>query len=104
HFLDSEVPGPIPSTAQVADLVVKVVRELGQPELAVAFADQQIINEDAARFPAAEQTPSNKAGPSLQELAAWVEEAPAAEDLAWKAASSSLRAYALQEILSRDLA
>jgi hypothetical protein len=40
HFLTAEAEA-IPSTAQVADLVVKVVRELGQPALAAAFANGQ---------------------------------------------------------------
>src|SRR5262245_33459697 len=39
HFLTVENDGRIPTTVQVADLVVKVVRELGQPALAQAFAD-----------------------------------------------------------------
>jgi hypothetical protein len=39
HFLVAETEGAIPSTAQVAEVVVKVVRELGQPALAQSFAD-----------------------------------------------------------------
>ena len=34
HFLAAEADGKIPRTAQLADLVAKVVRELGQPALA----------------------------------------------------------------------
>jgi hypothetical protein len=37
HFLTLESEGSTPTTAQVAELVVKVVRELGQPALAEAF-------------------------------------------------------------------
>src|SRR5437588_6535068 len=37
HFLADESDGPPPTTAQVAEVVVKVVRELGQPALAEAF-------------------------------------------------------------------
>ena len=37
HFLAAECEGQIPTTRQVADVVVKVVRELGQPALASAF-------------------------------------------------------------------
>jgi hypothetical protein len=39
HFLLREGEGAVATTAQVADLTVKVVRELGQPALAQAFAD-----------------------------------------------------------------
>jgi hypothetical protein len=38
HFLASEHDGQTPSTSEIAELVVKVVRELGQPALAKAFA------------------------------------------------------------------
>src|SRR3954468_16146397 len=38
HFLTLESDGT-PTTEQVGELVVKVVRELGQPALAAAFAD-----------------------------------------------------------------
>src|SRR5207248_4419519 len=39
HFLAAEVDGATPSTAQIADTAIKVVRELGQPALAQALAD-----------------------------------------------------------------
>ncbi len=39
HFLSGDAEGHIPSTADVAELVAKVVRELGQPALARAYAD-----------------------------------------------------------------
>src|SRR6516225_5509322 len=38
HFLTVECEGATPTTKQIAELVVKVVRELGQPALAEAFA------------------------------------------------------------------
>lgn len=38
HFLTAELDGAAPTTAQIAETVVKVVRELGQPALAQAFA------------------------------------------------------------------
>src|SRR5438309_10288258 len=42
HFLAGEVVGAaIPTTAQIGDTVVKIVRELGQPLLAQAIADFQ---------------------------------------------------------------
>jgi hypothetical protein len=41
HFLRTEACDTTPTTAQIAELVVKVVRELGQPALAKVFADAQ---------------------------------------------------------------
>src|SRR5207248_10461462 len=38
HFLSAEAEGTTPTTAQVEETVVKVVRELGHPALAEAFA------------------------------------------------------------------
>jgi ATP cone domain len=37
HFLTAESDGTTPTTAQIAELVAKVVRELGQPSLAAAY-------------------------------------------------------------------
>ena len=41
HFLTAELTETTPTTAQIAELVVKVVRELGQPALAHAYAELQ---------------------------------------------------------------
>src|SRR5215468_5766443 len=49
HFLSAEASGSAPTTAQIADLVVKVVRELGQPALAKAFADAQTRKAESGK-------------------------------------------------------
>src|SRR5260370_13348346 len=49
HFLRAEASGATPTTAQIAELVVKVVRELGQPGLAKAFADAQIRKAESGK-------------------------------------------------------
>src|SRR4051812_21647552 len=41
HFLAAEYEGQIPTTRQIAEVVVKVVRELGHPALSAAFASHQ---------------------------------------------------------------
>src|SRR5262245_5854834 len=41
HFLAAEAGGTPPTTSQIAELVVKVVRELGHPALARALEDGQ---------------------------------------------------------------
>jgi hypothetical protein len=45
HFLATESESGIPTTAEVADLVIKVVRELGHPALAAAFAEGKRTRE-----------------------------------------------------------
>ncbi len=42
HFVAMDSEGGTPTTARVAEVVEQVVRELGQPELALAFARQAI--------------------------------------------------------------
>jgi len=108
HFLDAEVTGGIPTTSQITDLVIKVVRELGQPELAMAFAGAQAEaarNGDREVLPAAgtASVSGHKMGPPLRELADWVAGVPAPGDLIWKTASSGLRDFSLSEIFTRDL-
>src|SRR5207302_1509153 len=39
HFLAAELNGSVPNTSQVADVVIKVVRELGQSAIADAYAN-----------------------------------------------------------------
>jgi hypothetical protein len=39
HFLAAEHEGEVPTTQQIAEVVVKVVRELGQPALAAAYEE-----------------------------------------------------------------
>src|SRR5439155_271216 len=41
HFLAAECEGQIPTTRQIAQTVIKVVRELGHPGLSAAFAAHQ---------------------------------------------------------------
>ncbi len=36
HFLTAEIEDAVPSTSQIAEIVIKVVRELGHPALAIA--------------------------------------------------------------------
>src|SRR3954470_8498181 len=49
HFLAAECAGQIPTTQQIADAVVKIVRELGQPALAAAFASHRAGGARLAR-------------------------------------------------------
>jgi hypothetical protein len=95
HFLAADASGTPPTTAQIAEMVVKVVRELGQPALAQAFADGE-RHKARARPPAA----AEEAFPPLRR---WVEEVPPPVELAWRIAGACLREHALRAVFARDL-
>jgi hypothetical protein len=106
HFLAAEVGGAIPTTGQIADTVIKVGRELGQPALAQAFAQGRTRKAQ----PAGHETPSAArsalpalAGPSMAELTRWVEETPAPAVLTCRASGACLRAFSLRNVFTRDL-
>jgi hypothetical protein len=100
HFLAAEAGAAPPTTAEVAELVAKVVRELGQPALAEAFEEfgRRRRRGAGARavapprpLPAAEEPPDGvvlRFPPGL----------PAAEVLA-----ACARSYTLQAVFARDL-
>jgi hypothetical protein len=124
HFLAAEARGTTPTTAQIADLVIKVVRELGQPALAEAFAEGQARKaesgkqgeedhrrsvcwpEDRPSWGAASTFPSpvpTSLGPAPEQLAYWVENLPSPGALTWRAAHACLANYSLRKIFSRDI-
>jgi hypothetical protein len=93
HFLSGEAEERIPTTADVADLVVKVVRELGQPALARAYAD--FTRRGAGH-------PPKKAGPTGGPETIAVQFTPA--DPLPSVLAECRRAYALGAVFTRDLA
>src|SRR5262249_53382295 len=93
HFLTLESEGATPTTEQIAEVVIKVVRELGQPTLAEAFASfGQERSPPSVRPQATETTPSNEvvlrfsAGTPLSSVI-----------------PSCVREYTLQTVFTRDL-
>ena len=56
HFLSVEVTDVAPSTAQIAELVIKIVRELGQPALARAYADANLQRQRVTARPQQKET------------------------------------------------
>ena len=90
HFLTEETDGAAPTTNQIAELVVKVVRELGQPALAATFAEYGARRERGepipADLPADAEAPRFAAGASLEKLL-----------------SECVRDYTLQTVFARDL-
>jgi hypothetical protein len=124
HFLCADTPGTTPSTAQIADLVVKVVRELGQPRLAKAFAEAQTRKAESGKQAEEDQrqsrtwrvttegwgaatgfqsVPSAGSGATPVQMARWIQDLASPADVAWRTASTCLREYTLQEIYARDL-
>lgn len=102
HFLASECADTPPSTAQVAELVVKVVRELGHPALAQAFADFARRRQPAETPPAPLGT--SRTAPFLEQLTRWVEADADPLALAWRTASAVMSEYSLRTVFARDLA
>jgi hypothetical protein len=91
HFLTAEADA-IPTTVQVADLVVKIVRELGQPALAAAFA-----NGLRKRRPRALQADAD-----VPETAPLAVHFSAADPLP-AVLDDCVRQYTLQRVFARDL-
>jgi len=87
HFLAQEAGPAIPTTAQLSELVVKVVRELGQPVLAQVFAGGAQAKVARAQAPCPEV--AFKFNPA---------DSPAA------IVAKCLSAYSLHAVFSRDLA
>ncbi len=99
HFLEKETAGATPSTTEVAELVVKVVRELGQPALAHAYAEG-----NRRRLRSRAHSESTVAGPGSDEAAgamAVLRFRPADSPAA--VVRQCLREYSLQGIFARDL-
>lgn len=108
HFLPAETEGHFPTTRQIAELVEKVVREMGHPLLAQAFATGKAVKESSSA--ADSTTPSSPASqPSLlassleTPIGIWVHAAEPPMTLAWRVAGAALRNFSLSEVFARDL-
>jgi hypothetical protein len=93
HFLTLENEGVTPTTEQIAELVIKVVRELGQPALAEAFARfSQGRTQPRPKTQAAETAPTSEV----------VLRFPLGSPLS-TVLPSCVREYTLQTVFTRDL-
>jgi hypothetical protein len=92
HFLVSDVEGAVPTTAQIAELTVKVVRELGQPALAAAFGEGQKKKDKRFRLE------PGRADPRAEIVVRLPADKPPCD-----AVRACLRGYTLQTVFSRDL-
>lgn len=93
HFLAAEFDGATPTTTQIRDLVIKVVRELGQPTLAEAFAGP--APKPARKMEGVSEPAGEAAGPLAEVSLAG---SPAAFT------GACLRVYSLRRVFARDLA
>jgi hypothetical protein len=89
HFVAADAGEAPPTTAQIAEQVVKVVRELGQPALAQAFA------AGAGRHPAAV--------PAVESTRGNVEFTFSADQPPDEVVRQCLRTYTERAVVSRDL-
>jgi ATP cone domain len=92
YFLTEETDGATPTTIQIAELVGKVVRELGQPALAATFA------EYGARRDRDKPSPADLAA-SEEVVLRFAAGAPLEKVLA-----ACVHSYTLQTVFARDLA
>lgn len=101
HFLTEETNGATPTTIQVAEVVIKVVRELGQPALAAAIAEHDARREHgapAARAVTADAAQTSGRIASEEVVLRFAAGAPLTEVL-----PACVRAYTLQTVFARDL-
>jgi hypothetical protein len=94
HFLKAELGPEQPTTGQIAELIVKVVRELGHPALAQAYAERQSRD----RHEAGAKGPREKAERCAGTVRFTATDAPGA------VVRRCLEAYSLQAVFARDLA
>ncbi len=109
HFLSAELNGAIPHTAQVADMVTKIVRELGQTVIAQAYADfagrralVQLPLEEPKSIQPQVKIEKPESRPDLPIPAALATVNP--NSLVRIVAAPRLQDYSLHEIFTRDIA
>lgn len=94
HFLSLESEGATPTTEQIAEVVIKVIRELGQPTLAEAFAR---FARERTRTSTKSQTVESRTSSEI--VLRFARGTPLSAVL-----PSCIREYALQSVFTRDLA
>jgi hypothetical protein len=102
HFLSVETEANTPTTAQIVEVAVKVVRELGYPKLAHAFSQQSARRTVAAERP--QISAALPLGPTVDEIRQLLSGGAAAPSaLAWSLSRRCLRDYSLRAVYSRDI-
>src|SRR5437899_593646 len=100
HFLTSDGAGdPLPS-AEIAEVVVKVVRELGHPALALAYEQYRAAK---ARRPVADAANGPPRPPADSTVDALVAGRPSARVLTRHVAAAALDVFSRRAVYPRDL-
>jgi hypothetical protein len=100
HFLAAEAGEKIPTTGQIAELIVKVVRELGQPALSQAYADGNRRRLRSADLP----VPSDVRRGDKPRSGATFALHLSATDAPARVVRRCLEEYSLHAVFGRDLA
>jgi hypothetical protein len=104
HFLTLESTGGTLATSQIAELVVKVVRELGQPKLAREFAaGGRRKKETPPLIVHASPPTSDEKRRQAMPVDRWISSIAHPSDVAAQSARACLADYSKREVFSRDL-
>jgi hypothetical protein len=101
HFLTVETEASTPTTAQIVEVAVKVVRELGYPKLAHAFGQQTSRRAAVGERPQMSET--LPLGPTVEEVRQLLSGGTAPSRVAWSLSRRHLREYSLRAVYSRDI-
>lgn len=101
HFLATESGSSVIASADIHDWVVKVVRELGQPDLAQAYAEY--AQSRSRRTEAEGGDVAQGVGPTLAQITQWLRGVPQAEQIRGRIADAVLEAFSLRHVLSPNL-
>jgi hypothetical protein len=101
HFLAAEGEAPTVSASDLHDWVVKVVRELGQPELAAVYAEEAGRKDRTAK---SEDTSASACfAPPFSEVERWLHSDAEPEQIRQRAAGAVLESFSLSRVFSRNL-
>lgn len=106
HFLADEGHTSIPTTAELAELIVKTVRELGQPQLARTFEEWRQSREEMATTTQLAESPGPSPPlkrPSSPARACEVEVRFSVETPLPEVLAECTRRYTLQAVFARDV-
>jgi hypothetical protein len=109
-FLMRDLAGQTPASSQIAELVTKVVRELGQPVVARAFAEfaqsrGRAARKASARYgdPLTGDPASTVLGPTADQIAGWLDKNATEAGVIDQAGRRALEQFSLSRVFSRDV-
>ncbi len=102
HFLAQETDEGVITAEQIDETLVKVVRELGQPQLARSYAERPRPQPQApVAEPAMSTAPGT--GPALDHIRGWLQSATGPAELARRCAAPALETYCLEHVFTKNL-